>query len=122
MKLIAFTLAVFISLTGSAVAGEINVTANVEDGNTVITCTPSEPGNIDKAYIVLYEEGKGKAERDSMEISVDNKATYLLPGVLSKVEGRCKIFMLRKSGISSMPSREEAVRDVMTERFSLKVN
>jgi hypothetical protein len=122
MKLITFTLAVFIASTVHAMAGEINVTAKAEDGNTVITCTPSEPGNIDKAYIVLYEEGKGKAARSSMEVSVDNKATYILPGELSQVEGRCRIFMLKKSGISSMPSREETVRNVLTERFSLKVN
>ncbi|MEN8142024.1 MAG: hypothetical protein ABFQ82_00330 [Thermodesulfobacteriota bacterium] len=122
MKLITLFLAGFLfSSTGLVAAGEINITAQVVGGNTMITCTPAESGSIDKAYITVYQDGKSSAERNSMEISVDNKATYLLSGAHAKVEGRCRIFMLKKSGINAMPSREEADREVVTGEFSLEV-
>ena len=122
MKLITLTVVVFLLLLpGVAGAGEIMASAEVVNGNTVITCTPTESGSIDKAYITVYQDGKSSAERQSMEISVDNKATYLLSGVHSKLEGRCRIFMLKKSGLRVMPSREEADRGVLTEEFSLEV-
>lgn len=122
MKLVTLTVALLFNIAGIAVAGEIIATAEVVDGNTIITCTPTEAGNIDKAYITVYENGSGMSERTSMEISLDNKAIYLLQGKHKKVEGKCRIFMLKRSGVNTMPSREEADSGVLMGKFSLNVN
>lgn len=124
MKLIALTTILILLLSGTVIAEELTATAEVINGNTLISCVPDNGGNIDRAYISIFETKEGSdSARNKMEISVDNKATYLLPGVHSKIEGRCKLFMAKKANLAEMPSSKEGNgRSTIQGEFSLEVN
>ena len=93
----------------------------MHDENTVLSCVPTGGGAIDKAYVSIYSADNSSSDRQEMEISVDNRATYVMPGVHEKVEGRCKFFMADNSGVSGIPTEEKNERVTLQGEFSLIV-
>lgn len=122
MKLITITTMILVLISATVVsAAEINASAEVKGDNTVISCTPVAGGSIDRAYISILSAASGSGERQEMEVSVDNRATYVLAGVHEKIEVRCKFFMTNNSGVVSIPSTEKGVRKTLQGEFSLAV-
>ena len=119
------TMLLAILLSSSGFAGELTATAEVKDGNTLISCISNNGGSIVKAYISIFGVNEDPSQgRKEMEVSVDNKATYLMPGVHRKIEGRCKLFMAKKEDVAEMPSAkgEKIARSTIQGEFSLDVN
>ena len=122
MKLITVAIAILVLLSVTMVsAAEINASAELKGDNTLISCTPVEGGSIDRAYISILSAASGSGERQAMEVSVDNRATYVLAGVHEKVEVRCKFFMANNSGVVGIPSTEKSGRTTLQGEFSLVV-
>jgi len=120
MKLITAAMAIMVLIYAAAVsADEINASVEVKGENTVISCVPAEGGSIAKAYISIFGAAGGSGERQEMEVSVDNRAFYVLPGVHEKIDGRCKLFMADNSGVSGIPSTERNGRTTLQGEFSL---
>jgi hypothetical protein len=122
MKLISIAMTIMVMISTSIVlADEINVSVEVQGSNTVVSCIPAGGGSIDKAYVSIFNAIDGSTERQEMDLSVDNRATYVLSGVPKKVEGRCKIFMADNAGVSGIPSTEKRGRIILQGEFSLAV-
>ena len=120
MKLITAIMAILLLISVTVVsAAEINASAELKGDNTVISCAPVEGGTIDRAYVSILSAASGSGERQAMEVSVDNRATYVLAGVHEKIEVRCKFFMASNSGVGDMPSTEKSSRTTLQEEFSL---
>jgi hypothetical protein len=107
MKLIfsavAFLLVAFLSVNAWG-SNEVQAMIKQVDGNTIVYCTPTGiDGGITKASIIIYESDGQKISviRDRMELSIDNEATYVLPGTYLEVAGKCKLFTTYRSEIPS---------------------
>ena len=83
-------------LVGSATADEIHANIEKIDGDTVVSCSPLQKGDIDRAYFTLYETDDNvlSVSRQEMTVSRDNIATYRLPGIHNVVGGICKFIMV----------------------------
>ncbi len=85
-------------------ANEVQATIKQVDGNTIVYCTANGiDGGISKATIIIYESDGQKISviRDRMELSINNEATYVLPGTYLEVAGKCKLFTSYRSEIPS---------------------
>jgi hypothetical protein len=107
MKLIfsvfAFSVTAFLSVNAWG-ANEVQATIKQVDGNTIVYCAPNGiDGEITKATITIYESDGQKISiiRDRMELSIDNEATYVLPGTYLEVAGKCKLFTSFRNEIPS---------------------
>ena len=122
MKLLATAMTMMVLIYASAVsADEITASAEVKGDNTVISCVPVEGGSIDKAYISIYSAAGGSSDRQEMDVSVDDRATYVLSGVPERIEGRCKLFMAANTGVKGIPSTEKISKSTLQGEFSLTV-
>ena len=120
MKLITAAISILVLISATVVsAAEISASAELKGDNTVISCTPVAGGSIDRAYISILSATSGSGERHEMEVSVNNRATYVLAGVHEKIEVRCKFFMANNSGVGGMPSTEKSARTTLQGEFSL---
>jgi hypothetical protein len=107
MKLIfsvfAFLVTAFLSVNAWG-SNEVQAMIKQVDGNTIVYCTPTGiDGGITKASIIIYESDGQKITviRDRMELSIDNEATYVLPGTYLEVAGKCKLFTSYRNEIPS---------------------
>jgi hypothetical protein len=90
------------SFSINAWGDEVRATVKRVDGNTIVYCSPDGlDGDISKAAITIYESDGRKISvtRGRMDISIDNVATYILPGTYLEVAGKCKLFTSHRSEI-----------------------
>lgn len=95
MKRLLLAAILLFGLAGSVSADEIYADVKEVNGNTIVTCSPHQEGEIDRAYFTLYESDGNllSISRQEMKITHDNTATYELPGVYNVVGGICKFIM-----------------------------
>ncbi|MBU0483413.1 MAG: hypothetical protein KKB30_02730 [Proteobacteria bacterium] len=95
MKLFPMLAIMILLISGNASADEVYATASEVDGNTVISCTPREGGDIERAYITLYESDGLNLSiiRQEMNVSYSNETTYVLTGKHNIIKGMCKFIL-----------------------------
>ena len=102
IPVVAFLVVTFFSI--NAWADEVRAIVKQVDGNTVVYCTPDGiDGAINKASITIFESDGRKISvtRGRMDVSIDNVATYVLPGTYLEVAGKCKLFTAHRNEIPS---------------------
>ena len=97
MKIIVFLLVVVLGMANNAVCDEINASITKAGNNTIVTCSPMEDREIEKAYLTLYSSDNQPlyVNRREMNVSYDNNATYELSGGHYVLEGKCKFVLAR---------------------------
>ena len=99
MKGIILGVLVIWGVAGNAYCAEITATITKTGKSSIITCSPVGSGEIEKAYLTIYasDDQPLSFNRQEMNVSYDNKATYELPGIYDVLEGKCKFIMADRS-------------------------
>ncbi|MCK4839363.1 MAG: hypothetical protein KAS94_11225 [Desulfobulbaceae bacterium] len=95
MKSIIFLVVVIFGVATNASCTEISATIIKTSHYTIITCSPVGAGEIEKAYLSIYatEDQPLSFSRQKMNVSYDNKASYVLRGTHAVIEGECKFVL-----------------------------
>jgi len=124
MKIICLVLFLLVVAVTQVNGSEITTTVEERDGNTYVVCTANGGGDVSKAYITVYGDGSKEplVLRGEMDLSVENRATYMLSGLYRHISGKCKMFLAEKGGILGIASdHEESERkNYLNGEFSSK--
>ena len=104
MKSIIFLVVVIFGLAANASCDEISAIITKTSHFTIITCSPSGNEEIEKAYLTLYasEEQPLSFNRRKMNVSYENKASYVLRGNYDVIKGKCKFVLAGNKKTSAL--------------------
>ena len=95
MKSIILLVVVVFGVAANANCNEISATITKTSHFTVITCSPLGDEEIERAYLSLYASDNQPLSfsQREMNVSYDNKASYILRGTHDTIEGKCKFIL-----------------------------